>query len=86
MKKANPNTTWQSAVCHALKVSLLGTCLFLLVLWSNSEWTNGPLKVGFCVVLLLFVVGLWEWQIPSGLLDEEGNANCQAEDSTQSGY
>ena len=88
LKKANPNATWQSVVCHALKVSLFGTCLFLLVLWSNSGWTDWPRKVGVCVVLLLFVGGLWEWQVPSDLLDEEGDeegdANCQAEDSSQS--
>ena len=46
LRKANPGASGRSVIAHALRVSVLGTCLFLLVLWSNNGWTGWPLKVG----------------------------------------
>ena len=64
-------------------MSVLGTCLFLLVLWSNNGLTGWPLKVGACAVLLALVGGLWEWQVPSEELAEDGNPQPRADDSKQ---
>ena len=83
LRKANPGASGRSVIAHALRVSVLGTCLFLLVLWSNNGWTGWPLKVGTCAVLLALVGGLWEWQVPSEELAEDGDPQPRADDSKQ---
>ena len=83
LRKANPEAGVRSVVAHALRVSVLGTCLFLLVLWSNNGLTGWPLKIGTCAVLLALVGGLWEWQVPSEELAEDGNPQPRADDSKQ---
>ena len=83
LRKANPEAGVRSVVAHALRVSVLGTCLFLLVLWSNNGLTGWPLKIGTCAVLLALVGGLWEWQVPSEELAEDGNPQPRANDSKQ---
>ena len=83
LRKANPGASGRSVIAHALRVSVLGTCLFLLVLWSNNGLTGWPLKVGACAVLLALVGGLWEWQVPSEELAEDGNPQPRADDSKQ---
>ena len=83
LRKANPGASGRSVIAHALRVSVLGTCLFLLVLWSNNGWTGWPLKVGTCAVLLALVGGLWEWQVPSEDLAEDGDPQPRADDSKQ---
>lgn len=83
LRKANPEASGRSVIAHALRVSVLGTCLFLLVLWSNNGWVAWPLKVGACAVLLALVGGLWEWQVPSEELAEDGDPQPRADDSKQ---
>ena len=83
LRKANPGASGRSVIAHALRVSVLGTCLFLLVLWSNNGWTSWPLKVGTCAVLLALVGGLWEWQVPSEELSEDGDPQPWADESKQ---
>ena len=83
LRKANPEAGVRSVVAHALRVSVLGTCLFLLVLWSNNGLTGWPLKIGTCAVLLALVGGLWEWQVPTEELAEDGDPQPRANDSKQ---
>ena len=83
LRKANPGASGRSVIAHALRVSVLGTGLFLLVLWSHNGWTGWPLKVGTCAVLLALVGGLWEWQVPSEELSEDGDPQPWADESKQ---
>ena len=83
LRKANPGASGRSVIAHALRVRVLGPCLFLLVLWSNNGWTGWPLKVGACAVLLALVGGLWEWQVPGEEPAEDGDPQPRADDSTQ---
>ena len=83
LRKANPGARGRSVIAHALRVSVLGTCLFLLVLWSNNGLTGWPLKIGTCAVLLALVGGLWEWQVPGEEPAEDGDPQPRADDSKQ---
>lgn len=55
------------------------------VLWWNRWWDNWPIKLGICAILVMFVAGLWEWQVPDEDSDEE-EAGHEDTPTSQSGH
>ncbi len=62
--KMNCEASWMTVVRRGVVTSILGTSLYFSILWWNDWWSDMPFKLGICATLLLFVGGLFEWQIP----------------------
>ena len=62
--KMNRKATWTTVVRRGVVTSIIGTSLYFSILWWNGWWSELPFKLGICASLLLFVGGLFEWQVP----------------------
>ena len=85
LSKVNPKATWRSVIRRGIATSVIATGLYAMVLWWNRWWDNWPIKLGICAILVMFVAGLWEWQVPDEDSEEEeaGHGDTPA---SQSGH